>query len=66
MFSQVCLSVKGGQISCPISFRGGVISDTRSFQGGGYVQGMGTHPQDTMGYGQQVGGTHPTGMLPCS
>ena len=66
----VCQSVHGEG-----GIYGHVLSGTRSLLGGGgYVRGLwdlrggGYSPprtSDTMGYGRQAGGTHPTGMLSC-
>ena len=49
----------------PMYFSGDVgISGTRSLRGrGGYSPLQDTW--DITGYGQQAGGTHPTGMLSC-
>ena len=55
-------------ISGPKTFLGDWVSlapDPFLVCGGGLCWGVGTHPRDTMGYGQQAGGTHPTGMLSC-
>ena len=74
MFSRVSVCSHGVDISGHMSFPGVGISSTRSLlrgiQGvrGGYIRRLGTHSPDTwdiMGYGQQVGGTHPIGMLSC-
>ena len=51
--------------------RGVCIQRGWSVAGGGWSASrgeLGTHPRDTwdtMGYGQQAGGTHPTGILSC-
>ena len=50
----------GGVISGPMSFSGS-ISGNRSLLG----VGMFRRTWD-LGYDQQVGGTHPTGMLSCN
>ena len=61
MFSQasVALSTSGG---------GGLHQRGRSASGAGGAAsgGVGQTPPDTTGYGQQSGGTHPTGMHSCS
>ena len=58
VFTPVCDSVRGG--GClPHCLLGTPREDTPL---------MGGHPlpSDTTGYGQQVGGTHPTGMHTCN
>ena len=71
MLLQVCHSVhgswggEGGFSACIRDHmtRGSGVSESR---GGLHPGGVGRFPQDTwdtMGYGQQMGGTNPTGML---
>ena len=61
VFTPVCHSVhKGGGWLPSMHYR--------SHDQGVCIQGVGQtlpHTWDTVGYGQQVGGTHPTGMLSC-
>ena len=78
MFSQMSVILSMGMgISGPMSYLGGQVSLLRGpwvFPRGGMStdppqtwdpRRVGTHPSvpPDMGYGQQVGGTHPTGML---
>ena len=53
-----------------ILFTGGGSASKGSASGEVYIQGVGQTPLDadplsTMGYSQQAGGTHPTGMHSC-
>ena len=43
----------------------GVYVRARVCPGGGYVQGISTPEQGTMGNGRQTDGSHPTRMLSC-
>ena len=58
-------------ISGPMSLGGGYVQRGWVCPGGGYVWKVGIHlppihgTWDTMGCGQQVSSTHPTGMLSC-
>ena len=72
VFTDICLSTGG--ISGPMSFQGCGWVDISSpmsllgvCPGGGYVLGGGypSKDRDTMGYGRQSDGTHPTRMLSC-
>ena len=70
-----CLSVHRG-VSFPacitghmirmVCIGGGWADPPRSAYGGGDWADPPRDIWDTMGYGQQAGGTHPTGMLSCT
>ena len=67
MFSQMFVCPKGGwlasQHASQVTWPGG-LHPGGSASGGGRVGGQNPPPR-YMGYGQQTGGTHPTGMLSC-